>query len=41
MQLFAIDADARVSECRAAGGRKGCLLSVVVNRESAEQSAVA
>jgi hypothetical protein len=41
MQLFALDAAARVSECRAAGGRKGCLLSVVVNGESVEQPAVA
>ncbi len=29
--LFAIRADARVTECRAAGNRKGCLLSVVVS----------
>ncbi len=41
MQLFAIDADARVSECRAGGRRKGCLLSVVVNGASAEQPVVA
>ncbi len=41
MQLFALDAAARVSECRAAGGRKGCLLSVVVNGASVEQPAVA
>jgi hypothetical protein len=41
MQLFAVDAQARVSECRAAGGRKGCLLSVVVNGASVEQPAVA
>jgi hypothetical protein len=41
MQLFALNAAARVSECRAAGGRKGCLLSVVVNGKSAEQPAVA
>ena len=41
MQLFALNADARVSECRAAGGGKGCLLSVVVNGESVEQPAVA
>ena len=27
---FDLRADAQVSECRAAGGRKGCLLSVVV-----------
>jgi hypothetical protein len=41
MQWFAVSADASVSECRAAGGRKGCLLSVVVNGTSAEQPAVA
>jgi hypothetical protein len=41
MQLFAVDAQARVSECRAAGGRKGCLLSVVVNGAAVEQPAVA
>ena len=41
MQLFAIDADARVSECRAGGRRKGCLLSVVVNGESAGQPSAA
>lgn len=41
MQLFAIDAQATVSECRAGGGRKGCLLSVVVNGASVEQPAVA
>jgi hypothetical protein len=31
MHLFAIRAVASVTECRAAGGRKGCLLSVVVD----------
>lgn len=41
MHLFAVDAEARVSECRAAGGRKGCLLSVVVNGASAQEPAVA
>ena len=41
MQLFAIDAQARVNECRAGGGRKGCLLSVVVNGASVEHPAVA
>jgi hypothetical protein len=41
MHLLAIDADARVSECRAAGGRKGCLLSVVVNGATAQEPAVA
>lgn len=28
LELFALRADARVNECRAAGGRKGCLLVV-------------
>ena len=28
LQQFALRADAQVTECRAAGGRKGCLLSV-------------
>jgi hypothetical protein len=41
MHLFALRADTRVSECRAAGRRKGCLLSVVVNGASAEEAAVA
>ncbi len=41
MHLFAVKAEARVSECRAAGGRKGCLLSVVVNGASVEEAAVA
>jgi hypothetical protein len=31
MQLFDIRADTSVTECRAGGGRKGCLLSVIVN----------
>jgi hypothetical protein len=31
MQLFDIRADTSVTECRAGGARKGCLLSVVVN----------
>jgi hypothetical protein len=30
LQHFDLRADARVSECRAGGARKGCLLSVVV-----------
>jgi bacteriochlorophyll 4-vinyl reductase len=31
LEQFALRADARVDECRAAGGRKGCLLGVVVH----------
>jgi hypothetical protein len=32
MQLFDIRADTSVTECRASGARKGCLLAVIVNR---------
>jgi hypothetical protein len=39
--LFALAADARVSECRAAGASKGCLLSVVISAAPVEESAVA
>ena len=38
---FDLRADAKVSECRAAGGRKGCLLSVVVLGENVDQPAAA
>lgn len=31
MELFELRADASVTECRAGGTRKGCLLSVIVN----------
>lgn len=42
LQLFALRADAHVDECRAAaGGRKGCQMSVVVNSEGADQAAAA
>ena len=41
LQQFALRADARVTECRAAGGRKGCLLSVVVSGISADEPAAA
>jgi hypothetical protein len=41
LRLFALRADARVNECRAAGGRKGCLLSVIVGRATADESAAA
>jgi hypothetical protein len=37
--LFAIRAEARVCECRAAGTRKGCLLSVVVSGAVDESAA--
>ena len=41
LQLFALRADAHVTECRAAGRRKGCLLSVVVSGASVDESAAA
>jgi bacteriochlorophyll 4-vinyl reductase len=41
LQLFALRADARVSECRSAGGRKGCLLSVVVSGAPLDEPAAA
>jgi hypothetical protein len=41
LQLFSLAADASVSECRAAGGRKGCVLSLVVSGASAGDPAAA
>ena len=41
LQLFSLRADAHVSECRAAGARKGCLLSVVVSGARADEPAAA
>lgn len=43
LSMFDIHATTEVAECRAGGGRKGCLLSVVVNpsQASAEEQAVA
>jgi hypothetical protein len=41
MQLFSLAADASVNECRAAGGRKGCVLSLVVSGASAGDPAAA
>jgi bacteriochlorophyll 4-vinyl reductase len=41
LQLFALRADAHVDECRAAGGSKGCQMSVIVNSEGADQAAAA
>ena len=41
LQLFALRADARVNECRAAGARKGCLLSVVVSGARVDEPAPA
>jgi len=39
LKLFDVSAEARVNECRAAGARKGCVLSVTLGR--ATDSAVA
>jgi hypothetical protein len=41
LYLFALRADARVNECRAAGNRKGCLLSVVVSGATVNEPAAA
>jgi hypothetical protein len=41
LHLFALHANAQVSQCRAAGGSKGCLLSVVVSSEPIDQRAAA
>jgi hypothetical protein len=41
LQQFALRADARVNECRAAGARKGCLLSVVVSGARVDEPAPA
>jgi len=41
LQQFALRADAQVTECRAASGRKGCLLSVVVSGITADEPAAA
>ena len=36
MELFALQADAQVVECRAAGVRRGCVLPMSVTRPAAE-----
>ena len=41
LQQFALRADARVSACRAAGGRKGCQLQVAIQAAGADQPATA
>lgn len=41
LHRFALRADARVDECRAAGGRKGCRLLVAVRGEGAGEPAAA
>jgi hypothetical protein len=41
LQLFNVAADARVNECRASGGRKGCVLSVTLRRTAGDVVAIA
>jgi predicted hydrocarbon binding protein len=41
LHLFALQADAQVDECRAAGGGKGCRLSVVLTGQPGSERAVA
>jgi hypothetical protein len=41
LQLFALHANAQVSQCRAAGGSKGCRLSVVVSSQPIDERAAA
>jgi hypothetical protein len=41
LDQFGLRADARVNECRASGGRNGCLLQVVLNPARADESAAA
>jgi hypothetical protein len=41
LHLFGLRAEARVTECRAAGRRKGCLMAVVVQGAAADEPAAA
>lgn len=41
LHLFALHANAEVSQCRAAGGSKGCRLSVVLSRQPIDERAAA
>ena len=41
LHLFALRAEARVNECRAAGNRKGCLLGIVVQGSAADRPVAA
>jgi hypothetical protein len=41
LHLFALQANAQVSQCRAAGGSKGCRLSVVVSSQPIGERAAA
>jgi hypothetical protein len=41
LDLFALQANASVSACRAAGGSKGCLMSVVVSPSQVDEPAAA
>lgn len=40
-RLFEVPADARVTECRAAGGQKGCLLSVTLTGRASDSAVAA
>ena len=39
LELYAVHASARVDECRAAGGRKGCQMSLVLSARGAGEAA--
>jgi len=41
LRLFDVSAEARVSECRAAGARKGCVLSVTLDRRATDSAVAA
>lgn len=41
LERFDVKADVRVNECRAAGGRKGCVLAVAVQKPEAGEPAAA
>jgi bacteriochlorophyll 4-vinyl reductase len=41
LRLLALPADARVTECRASGGRQGCLMSVMLDATRADEPAAA
>ena len=41
LKLFDVTADARVTECRAAGSQRGCVLSVALNRRPSDTAVAA
>jgi hypothetical protein len=41
LQLLDVPADVRVSQCRASGGRKGCLLSATINGRATDNAVAA